>query len=128
MFLTVLGPGYKTHQFSLEIDRGLLEQSKGESGKEHKVHLGSGVFGCCSKMFYRGVTVAMRAFHSATEEEVKREARVMSNLKHPIFPLLQRICTLSTPYVLLTSYYNISDQPCMVSSLLKSKSLHWEYR
>ena len=74
-------------------------------------------------MFYTDVPVAAKAFHSATEEEVKREARVMSNLKHPNFPLLLGICTLSKPYLLVTSYCNISDQPCMVSSLLKSKSL-----
>ncbi|XP_068750256.1 probable serine/threonine-protein kinase DDB_G0271682 [Montipora capricornis] len=113
----------RTHQFSLEIDRGLLEQPKDESGKEHKLHLGSGVFGCCSKMFYRGVPVAVKTFHSSTAEEVKREARVISNLKHPNFPLLLGICTLSKPYLLVTSYYNISDRPYTLSSLLKSKSL-----
>ena len=47
-------------------------------------------------------TVAVRAFHSATEEEVKREARVMSNLKHPSFPLLQRIVkALSFSHIVL---------------------------
>ena len=52
MFLTVLGPGYKNASVQFRnIDRGLLEQLKDESGKEHcKVHLGSVVFGCCSKM------------------------------------------------------------------------------
>ena len=75
-------------------------------------------------MFYIGGPVAVKAFHSATEEEVKKEARVMSNLKHPNFPLLLGICTQSKPYLLdVTSYYNISDQPCTLSSLLKSKSL-----
>ena len=42
-------------------------------------------------MFYSGVPVAVKAFHSATEEEVEREARVMSNLKHPNFPLLYSV-------------------------------------
>ena len=107
----------------MEIDRGLLEQPKDVYGKEYRVHLGTGVFGYCSKMFYKGVPVAVKAFHSTTEEEVKREARIMSKLKHPNFPLLLGICTLSKPYLLVTSYYNISDQPCTVSSLLKSKSL-----
>ena len=74
-------------------------------------------------MFFKGVPVAVKAFHSATEEEVKREARIISKLKNPNFPLLLGICTLSKPYLLVTSYYNISDQPCTVSSLLKSKSL-----
>ena len=51
MFLTVLGPGYRNASVQFRnIDRGLLEQPKDESGKENKVHLGSVVFGCCSKM------------------------------------------------------------------------------
>ena len=51
MFLTVLGPGYKNASVQFRnIDRGPLEQAKDESGKEHKVHLGSVNFGCCSKM------------------------------------------------------------------------------
>ena len=51
VFLTVLGPGYNNASVQFRnIDGGLLEQPKDESGKEHKVHLGSVVFGCCSKM------------------------------------------------------------------------------
>ena len=51
MFLTVLGPANKNASVQFRIiDRGLLEQPKDESGKEHKVHLGSVVFGYCSKM------------------------------------------------------------------------------
>ena len=47
-------------------------------------------------------TVAVTTFHSATEEEVKREARVISNLKHPSFPLLQRIVkALSFSHIIL---------------------------
>ncbi|KAK2547646.1 hypothetical protein P5673_032343 [Acropora cervicornis] len=46
-----LGRGYKNASVQFRnTDRGLLEQPKDESGKEHKVHLGSVVFGCCSKM------------------------------------------------------------------------------
>ena len=100
MFLTVLGPGYKNASVQFRnIDRGLLEQPKNESDKEHKVNLGSVLFGCCSKMH---VTVAVRAFQSATEEEVNRKARVKSNLKHPSFPLLQRIVkALSFSHIIL---------------------------
>lgn len=51
MFLTALGPGYKNASAQFRnTDRGLLEKPKDESGKEHKVHLGSVVFGCRSKM------------------------------------------------------------------------------
>ena len=35
------------------------------------VERNTGVFGCCSKMFYKGVPVAVKAFHSPSEEEVK---------------------------------------------------------
>ena len=51
MFLTALGPGYKNASAQFRnTDHGLLEKPKDESGKEHKVHLGSVVFGCRSKM------------------------------------------------------------------------------
>ena len=51
VFFTVLGPSYKNASVQFRnIDCGPLEQPKDESGKEHKVHLGSVVFGCCSKM------------------------------------------------------------------------------
>ena len=51
MFFTVVGPGYKNASVQFRnIDCGPLEQPKDESGKEHKVHLGSVVFGCCRKM------------------------------------------------------------------------------
>ena len=35
------------------------------------VERNTGGFGCCSKMFCKGVPVAVKAFHSTTEEEVK---------------------------------------------------------
>ena len=50
----------------MEIDCALLEPPKDESGMEVKLHLGSGVFGCCNKMFYRGNPVAVKTFYSAT--------------------------------------------------------------
>ena len=95
-----------------------LESPKDESGTEVKVHLDSGVFGCCSKMFYRGNPVAVETFHSATAEEVKQEARVMSKFKHVNFPLL------SKPYPLVSSFYHVLDKPYTMSSSLKSSSLN----
>ena len=51
VFLTLLGPGYKSASVQFRnIDHGLLEQLKDESGKEHKVLRGSVVFGCFRKM------------------------------------------------------------------------------
>ena len=44
------------------------------------VERNTGVFGCCSKMFYKGFPLAVKAIHSPTEEKVKREARIMSKL------------------------------------------------
>ena len=101
-----------------------MESPKDESGTEVKVHLGSGVFGCCSKMFYRGNPVAVKTFHSATAEEIKREARVMSKLKHRNFPLFIGVCTLSKPYHLVSSFYHVLDKPYTISSSLKSSSLN----
>lgn len=109
----------------LELDRALLELPKDESGMEVKVPLGSGVFGCCNKMFYRGNPVAVKTFHSATAEEVKWEARVMSKFKHANFPLLIGVCTLvSKPYHLVSSFSHVLDTPYTISSSLKSNSLN----
>ena len=100
MFLTVLGPGYKNASVQFRnIDHGLLEQPKDEI--IWKRAQGTSWF-CCLWLLQQDVTVAVTAFHSATEEEVKREARVMSNLKHPSFPLLQRIVkALSFSHIIL---------------------------
>lgn len=55
----------------VEIDCALLEPSKDESGMEVKVHVGSGVCGCCNEMFYRGNPIAVKTFYPATVEELK---------------------------------------------------------
>ena len=57
---------------SLQIERGLLEHPKDESGKQITIHLGSGAFGCCNKMFYRGIPVAVKTLYSATADEVNQ--------------------------------------------------------
>ena len=108
---------------SLQIERGLLEHPKDESGKQITIHLGSGAFGCCNKMFYRGIPVAVKTFYSATADEVKKEARVMFKLKHLNFPLLLGVCTLSKPYLLVSSFYNVSDKPYTMYSVLQSSNL-----
>lgn len=108
----------------MEIDCALLEPPKDESGMKVKVYLGSGVFGCCNKMFYRGNPVAVKTFYSATAEEVKQEARVMSKFKHANFPLLIGMCTLSKPYHLVSSFYHVLDNPYTLSLALKSRSLN----
>ena len=108
----------------MEIDCALLEPPKDESGMKVKVYLGSGVFGCCNKMFYRGNPVAVKTFYSATAEEVKQEARVMSKFKHANFPLLIGMCTLSKPYHLVSSFYHVLDKPYTLSLALKSRSLN----
>jgi len=95
----------------LQIERGLLEHPKDESGKQVTIHLGSGAFGCCNKMFYRGIPVVVKTFYSSTADEVKKGARVMFKLKHFNFPLLLGVCTVSKPYLLVSSFYNVSDKP-----------------
>lgn len=44
----------------------------------------------------------------------------MSHLKHFNFPLLLGICTVSKPYLLVSSFYNISDRPYTMHSLLQN--------
>ena len=104
----------------LEIDRNLLEYPKDECGHQVAIHLGSGVFGSCNKMFYRGIPAAVKTFYSATVREVKKEAKVMSHSKHFNFPLLLGICTASKPYLLVSSFYNVSDRPYTMHSLLQN--------
>ena len=87
MFLTVLGPGYKGASVQFRnIDRGLKSNLRMNLEKSTRYMLV-----LLSWLYQQDVTVAVRAIHSATEEKVKREARVMYNLKHPSFPLVQRI-------------------------------------
>ena len=75
------------------------------------------------KMFYRGIPVAVKTFYSATADEVKKEVRVMFNLKHLNFPLLLGVCTVSKPYLLVSSFYNVSDKSYTMYSVLKSSNL-----
>ena len=75
-----------------------------------------------TRCFTGSVTVAVKSFRSFTEEEI--EADVMTNFTHPNFPLLTGACTLSKPYLLVTSSYNISDKPYTVSCFLQSKSMN----
>ena len=49
-----------------------LEHPKDESGKQVTIHLVSGAFGCCNKMFYRGIPVAVKTLYSATADEVNQ--------------------------------------------------------
>ena len=74
-------------------------------------------------MFYRGIPVAVQPFYSATAEEVKKEARVIFNLKHSNFPLLLGVCTVSKPHLLVSIFYNVSDNPYPMSLLLQSSKL-----
>lgn len=47
----------------------------------------------------------------------------MFNLKHLNFPLLPGVCTVSKPYLLVSSFYNVSDKPYTMYSVLQSSNL-----
>ena len=47
----------------------------------------------------------------------------MFKLKHLNFPLLLGVCTLSKPYLLVSSFYNVSDKPYTMYSVLQSSNL-----
>jgi len=79
-----------TYDSSLQIERGLLEHPKDESGKQVTIHLGSGAFGYCNKMFYRGIPVAVKTFYSATADEVKKGGKSHVQLKAFKFPTSSR--------------------------------------
>lgn len=105
----------------VEIDLSLLEAP---SDKDESSYLGSGMFGSCQKMFYRGTHVAVKSFPSATSEDVKREAMIMMSLQHQNIPFLLGISTESTPKLLVMSYYDINDKTFTMYTALHSKSLH----
>ena len=104
-----------------EID---LTLSETPSEKDESSYLGSGMFGSCQKMFYRGTPVAVKSFSSATSEDVKREAMIMMSLQHQNIPFPLGISTESTPKLLVMSYYDINDKAFTMYTAFHSKSLH----
>ena len=104
-----------------EIDFNLLETP---SDKDERSYLGSGMFGSCQKMFYRGTPVAVKSFFSATTEDVKREAMIMKSLQHQNIPFPLGISTGSTPKLLVMSFYDVNNKTYTMYTALNSKSLH----
>ena len=73
------------------VKRSHLSHIKDPCGStDQPLLLGCGVFGRCYKMYYRGISVAVKQFktHLSSESSVIKEASLMKQLDHPCFPTL----------------------------------------
>lgn len=75
-----------------------------KSSANRPLLLGCGVFGRCYKMYYRGMSVAVKQFnkHLSTEFDVIKEASLVKQLVHPCFPFVYGICTESKPFLFVS--------------------------
>ena len=105
-----------------EIDPALLESPKNTCAGINNF-LGAGVFGSCTKMFYRGMPVAVKRFYSASTEDLKREAQIMMTLQHQNIPCLLGISTSSSPKLLVLNDCTVNDKSFTIRTALHSKSL-----
>lgn len=80
-----------------------------KSSANRPLLLGCGVFGRCYKMYYRGMSVAVKQFnkHLSTEFDVIKEASLVKQLVHPCFPFVYGICTESKPYLLVMQFCSV---------------------
>jgi len=91
-----------------EIERSLLVKTRSEP-------IGSGTFGNCFLVEYRGITAAVKEMNRRNDtpkeserckKEVLHEANVLHNLgDHENLPFLLGICTLKEPYSLVLQFH-----------------------
>lgn len=102
------------------------------SSADQPLLLGCGVFGRCYKMYYRGMSVAVKQFNKylTSESDVIKEASLMKQLDHPCFPYVYCICVESKPYLLVLQFCNVEGKAYTLHRTLQSqtfllKSEHW---
>lgn len=102
------------------VDCGHLEKPLCNNGKTLHVNIGEGTFGCCHKMMYHGIPVAVKHFKGLSSlADVKKEASILNNLSHPGIPLVFGICT-TKPYLLILNFYCVNGQSYTLSRMLRS--------
>ena len=90
------------------IDRSHLECVVGNNCGP--INIGEGSFGCCSKMIYCGILVAVKQFNELSSlSDVRREASILAKLSHPNIPVLLGIC-ITKPYLLVMNFCSINNQ------------------
>ena len=108
------------------VNRNHLSNVKDiKSSADQPLLLGCGVFGKCYKMYYRGMSVAVKHFnkHLSTESDVIREASLMKHLDHPCFPFVYGICTESKPYLLIMQFCTLEGKAYTIQRALQSCTL-----
>lgn len=90
-----------------------------------EILLGTGTFGSCRKMYYRGLPVAVKEFHPGLSScsDVQKEAQLMSELSHPGIPFLFGVCSKEEPHLLISSFYEISGKSYTLHNALLKNSL-----
>lgn len=102
------------------VDREHLERPIGNKGKIVDVNIGEGSFGCCSKMMYHGIPVAVKQFKGLSSlADVKKEASILLKLSSPGIPLLFGI-SITKPYLLIMNFYCINGQSYTLRRMLYS--------
>ena len=96
-----------------------------KSSANRPLLLGCGVFGRCYKMYYRGMSVAVKQFnkHLSTEFDVIKEASLVKQLVHPCFPFVYGICTESKPYLLVMQFCSVEGKAYTLHRALQSHTL-----
>ena len=105
------------------VKRSHLSHVKDPSGStDQPLLLGCGVFGSCYKMYYRGISVAVKQFMSS-ESSIIKEASLMKQLDHPCFPYMYGICVQSKPYLLVLQFCNVEGKAYTHHRTLHSRTL-----
>ena len=108
------------------VKRSHLSHIKDPCGStDQPLLLGCGVFGRCYKMYYRGISVAVKQFntHLSSESSVIKEASLMKQLDHPCFPYVYGICVQSKPYLLVLQFCNVEGKAYTLHRTLHSRTL-----
>ena len=81
--------GLSANQPLMRVNRSHLSHVKDPSSSaDQPLLLGGGVFGLCYKMYYRGMSVAVKQFnkHLSSQFDVIKETSLIKQLDHPCFP------------------------------------------
>jgi len=108
------------------INRRHLSHVKDPKGTaDRPLLLGCGVFGRCYKMYYRGMSVAVKQFnkHLSSEFDVLKEASLIKQLDHPCFPYVYGVSTESKPYLLVLQFCNVEGKAYTLHRALQSRTL-----
>ena len=118
--------GLSANQPLMRVNRSHLSHVKDPSSSaDQPLLLGGGVFGLCYKMYYRGMSVAVKQFnkHLSSQFDVIKEASLIKQLDHPCFPFVYGICIESKPYLLVLQFCNVEGKAYTLHRALQSHNL-----